>query len=301
VRLLIDAGASIGAADVEGSTALHRAAHSGNVDVRASCCSSTRPTCARDRLVARHAAAQRRLRRPQGRRSLVLLDAGAAVDAADEAGNSALHLAMHQSQRDCAKVLLARGADPKLRNKKGMIPLHYAVNDHKCLKLLLDLGCERRRARRARPRAALLRRARHVRGRRAPAGAAAAPTCARSTRRASRPPTSPPRTPSAGWRALCASATTRRASSSCAASAAPCRRSTSTRSAACSGRSSRACWRATRRADIAEFLHVAEDLNKVKVGQYIADKDDKSAAVRRAFMDPHRRLPACRSPRRCAS
>jgi ankyrin repeat protein/uncharacterized membrane protein YgcG len=282
VRLLLDAKASIGAADVEGSTALHRAAHSGNLacvklllerraDVRLTDASRGTPL---------HNAAY------AGRKDVVvaLLDAGAALDAADEAGNSALHLAMHQSQRDCAKVLLARGADVKLRNRKGMIPLHYAVNDVKCLKLLLDLGCELD--------------ARDDRGR-APLFYAVRGTCEDAVR------------------VLVQSGADVRATDKKGKSAADVATKDAKRWLAryLRERDDAARVELVRRfrravppfnehpkrgvqwaveqgvlasdapADIAEFLHVAEDLNKVKVGQYIADKDEKSAAVRRAFMD----------------
>ena len=95
-RVLLDAGASIDVADVEGSTALHRAAHSGDLacvklllergaDVHALDASQGTPV---------HNAAY------AGRRDalVALLDAGGLVDGVDEAGNSPLHLAMHQSQ-----------------------------------------------------------------------------------------------------------------------------------------------------------------------------------------------------------
>jgi ankyrin repeat protein len=54
------------------------------------------------------------------------LDNGADVNAVDEGGQSALHLAAAQAEDSVIRLLAARGADPHLRDKRGRTPLEVA-------------------------------------------------------------------------------------------------------------------------------------------------------------------------------
>ncbi len=57
---------------------------------------------------------------------LGLLDAGAAVDATDALGLTALHLAALHGHVVAARMLLAHGADVNARDSYGLTPLHLA-------------------------------------------------------------------------------------------------------------------------------------------------------------------------------
>jgi hypothetical protein len=60
-----------------------------------------------------------------------LLDAGAAINARDKNGTTALHRAVRTRSAAAVKYLLARGADPILKNESesGSTPLHLAVQN----------------------------------------------------------------------------------------------------------------------------------------------------------------------------
>jgi ankyrin repeat protein len=60
-----------------------------------------------------------------------LLDAGAAINARDKNGATALHRAVRTRSAAAVKYLLARGADPILKNESesGSTPLHLAVQN----------------------------------------------------------------------------------------------------------------------------------------------------------------------------
>lgn len=68
----------------------------------------------------------------------LLLDHGADINAQDEDGNSALHLAFAGMHLDMAQLLLARGADRKLKNKANKLP--YQMMDKNLQALLAYLG-----------------------------------------------------------------------------------------------------------------------------------------------------------------
>ncbi len=55
-----------------------------------------------------------------------LLAAGAAVDATDARGNSALHMAVEARAHGTVEALLEAGADRTLRNREGRTPLELA-------------------------------------------------------------------------------------------------------------------------------------------------------------------------------
>ena len=58
-----------------------------------------------------------------------LLDAGAAINAGDKNGATALHRAVRGRCADAVKCLLESGADATLRNKPGSTPFHLAVQN----------------------------------------------------------------------------------------------------------------------------------------------------------------------------
>jgi ankyrin repeat protein len=59
----------------------------------------------------------------------LLLTSGVKVNAQDNDGNTALHLAMHSKQ--CVEVLLKNGANPHQTNRDGLTPLLYALTHGK--------------------------------------------------------------------------------------------------------------------------------------------------------------------------
>jgi len=86
-----------------------------------------------------------------------LVRAGSDINAEDQDGNTALHLAVHCFAFDpssdganpiAARALLERGADPNHRNKLGETPLHFAVRGVSedggdgltCVRILLQYG-----------------------------------------------------------------------------------------------------------------------------------------------------------------
>jgi len=55
------------------------------------------------------------------------LAGGAAVDARDAAGNTALHVAVAAGQFECVALLRGKGANPDLQNREGKTPRQMAV------------------------------------------------------------------------------------------------------------------------------------------------------------------------------
>jgi ankyrin repeat protein len=70
----------------------------------------------------------------------LLLDQGADVNAADQFGNTSLHLAVRYPQ--LVRLLLERGARVDARNAFGDTPLHRAVGDKRVVELLLAAGAD---------------------------------------------------------------------------------------------------------------------------------------------------------------
>jgi ankyrin repeat protein len=73
----------------------------------------------------------------------ILVDAGSDVnDLCDLASSTALMEAARRDNVECAKVLLARGADPLKRDKTGRVPLTHALmsNSAQVVELLTSLG-----------------------------------------------------------------------------------------------------------------------------------------------------------------
>jgi ankyrin repeat protein len=130
-----------------GTAALRYAASEGNTDVAALFIGrlgvspdhrfrdglATATTCL-------HVAAQR------GHIKLVelLLQAGATVDARNEARRTPLHHAAHGGALEVARILVARGADVMARDEVDATPLHSAAKKghHEVCSFLLDSGAE---------------------------------------------------------------------------------------------------------------------------------------------------------------
>ncbi len=70
----------------------------------------------------------------------ILLGHQATVDLIDIDGGTALHAAASGGDFELASLLLEREADFLVKDKSGMIPLHYAIHCPKLVGLLLSLG-----------------------------------------------------------------------------------------------------------------------------------------------------------------
>jgi hypothetical protein len=67
--------------------------------------------------------------RAQAEMIVLLIQAGADLNALDKSGVAPLHRAVRQRCSDAVEALLRRGADVRLKNKSGSTALHLAVQD----------------------------------------------------------------------------------------------------------------------------------------------------------------------------
>ena len=174
-RLLAD-GVSVQTAEIDGTTALHWAAHHDRLHIAGLLLDAGAAVDATNRygvtplalasvngstpMIARllEAGAGPNLPNPEGETPLMtaartgnagaietLLAHGAAVDAVEEwRGQTALMWATAQNQVDAVEALLAAGADPHARSGRGFTPVLFAAREGHVdvLKLLADAGAD---------------------------------------------------------------------------------------------------------------------------------------------------------------
>jgi len=141
VELLLDAGAELEAADVDGDTPLLWAAHAGHVEVAAllhdAGASPTPPNQARRNLL--HFAVL------GGNREMIelALFGDLDIDARDFEGYTALHLATLRNRRDLATTLIEGNANTEVKENYGRTPLLLVAResgDVGMARLLIDSG-----------------------------------------------------------------------------------------------------------------------------------------------------------------
>ncbi len=128
VAALLDGGASVGAADADGSTALHWASHRDDAETVARLLDAGADVDATTDLgvTALWAGSQ------NGSAAVVetLLEAGADPNRPLLAGETALMVAARAGAPDVARLLLAHGADTEARGPRGQTALMWAVAQH---------------------------------------------------------------------------------------------------------------------------------------------------------------------------
>ena len=172
VRRLVEAGADVNGADSYGCSALHWAAHGGNVPVMESLIKlgANATTTGSERYTAMHVAANGEVVRWLAARGVsvqgegddnaplqvaccfrhidavrALIELGADVHHRGRHAQTALHGAMEcddgKRAVEMARLLLAAGADVSAANAAGQVPLHV-VKHAACVDLLLDAGAD---------------------------------------------------------------------------------------------------------------------------------------------------------------
>jgi len=118
--------ALVNAADGQGRTALHLAAHTGSPALVWPLISHGASVLARDGEGA--TPLHRAVGGNHGEVAAMLLDRGCPLDVADAAGDTVLHLAVRNGNNELLAVLLRKGANPDLANRKGESPLHESLS-----------------------------------------------------------------------------------------------------------------------------------------------------------------------------
>ncbi len=134
VELLVAKGANVNAKNDAGQTALDLALNQGRKDVG-------------ELLVAKGAAVssiQAAARLGDLAKVKAFLEQGIDVNAKDENGRTALHIAAQNKHQDIVELLLSNGADVHAKEKNGYTPLFYGIfsNDANMVDLLVSKGAD---------------------------------------------------------------------------------------------------------------------------------------------------------------
>jgi ankyrin repeat protein len=124
--LLGRAPESLASHSFDGWTALHLAAHYGQLEAMETLLAAGAGARARSANDLRNTPLHAALAGGQRAAAEVLLRAGADANAADAEGHAPLHLAAEDGNALAIRLLLDHGADPRARNRKGETPLDFA-------------------------------------------------------------------------------------------------------------------------------------------------------------------------------
>lgn len=147
VKLLIKSGATINIGDDCGRTPLFEAIDNGYTDVALLLIKAGAAVNIRASDVVRGPLLHHAAGNGDSDMTRLLICYGADVKAVDNGGNTALHIAAMRDERvSVASLLLKRGARPNIQNNKGRTPLHFAVDNNceKIARLLLANGANTR-------------------------------------------------------------------------------------------------------------------------------------------------------------
>ena len=142
IRTLLQTGADVNAAQVDGTTALHWAAYNDDVETVALLVRAG----ANVNAVNRYGVPPLAQACTNGSEAIVnrLLEAGADANATMKGGESVLMLAARSGDIETVKVLLARGANPQSRERLGQTALMWAAAEgHTAIvRALIDAGAD---------------------------------------------------------------------------------------------------------------------------------------------------------------
>ena len=143
VNALLDAGAPVAAVDAYGQTPLHAAAEAAYEDAARLLLAAGAVPDTPDHIfdsTPLHLA----VRRNRTGMAQLLIESGADIDARNEGGRSALHVAAGYGHIETVKALLAAGADANQRDGEGETPLHRpAYFQHlDCIAALVEGGAD---------------------------------------------------------------------------------------------------------------------------------------------------------------
>ncbi|XP_066962052.1 transient receptor potential cation channel subfamily A member 1 homolog [Macrobrachium rosenbergii] len=140
VKELLNLGANRYAKDSDGLIPLHHAARQGYLNSVENLLAGNPPES--KQLGVKSSVGRTPLMEAaeSGSQEICKLLIGSVVDETDNAGNTALHLAVKSGYSPIVKVLLEKGANPKCQNKEGITPIHEGARQKtkKCLELLCE-------------------------------------------------------------------------------------------------------------------------------------------------------------------